>query len=90
MEATTVDGDVYLEGDFEKLNGNAADGSFYLTVPENANANISANTGIDAGGVAVKETGENKWQLGSGGKYYIFHFGGGSLNLRCATEIESL
>jgi DUF4097 and DUF4098 domain-containing protein YvlB len=90
LNATTSDGDVYLEGDFDKLTGNASDGSFYLTVPETANASISSNTEIDSGNVNVKEAGENKWQLGNGGKNYTFHFGGGSLNLRCANDIATL
>jgi DUF4097 and DUF4098 domain-containing protein YvlB len=90
LQATTADGDVYLEGDFDKLTGNAADGSFFLAVPETANASIISNTDVESENVNVKQAGDNKWLLGSGGKNYSFHFQGGSLTLRCAGDIASL
>jgi hypothetical protein len=89
LNAATVNGEVFLEGDFQKLSGIAADGTYVLTIPDTANASIISNTDVESDSIAITRAGNNKWQIGSGGASYTFHFGGGSLQVRSLKEIAS-
>ncbi len=84
LDSRTVDGDVYLEGDFSSITGTAVDGSFILTVPENQNADISAN--VEALTVenlrAPEVVREGLWRFGSGGPKYTFKIGDGEVRVR--------
>lgn len=91
FESKTVDGDVYLEGNFSRITGNSGDGSFILTVPENYNADVTAN--LDAIMVenlnAPKTVKEGHWRFGTGGPKVSFQVGDGEVRFRNATTISS-
>ncbi len=91
LDSKTVDGDVYLEGQFSKITGNSVDGSFILTVPENYNADISAN--VDALGIEDLRmptvVNEGLWRFGSGGPKYTFKVADGEVRLRGAGTITT-
>lgn len=89
LDADVCESEVYLEGDFTALNAKASDGTIVLTVPENANANLYANTEIEADGVSLQKESEGAWRLGQGGANYNFDFTDGKLVLRNAVEISS-
>ncbi len=92
LDSRTGDGDVYLEGDFTKINGNARDGSFILTVPENYNADITSNVQeLTAENMEVPEAvKEGTWRLGAGGRKLNFTFTDeGEVRLRNANSLTS-
>ena len=82
VTACTGDGEVYLEGKFTKINGKADSGSFTVTLPVDANADISSNTKVQADGFDLSDRGSNKWRLGSGGSNYSFTVSDGNVTFR--------
>jgi hypothetical protein len=82
VTARTGDGEVYLEGKFTKINGRADSGSFTVTLPTDANADISSNTKIQADGFDLSDRGSNKWRLGSGGSNFTFNVSDGNVTFR--------
>jgi hypothetical protein len=82
VAARTSDGDVYLEGKFSKLVGRADSGAFTVTLPPDANADITTNTDPQSEGFALSNKGSNKWRLGSGGSNYSFDLTDGELTIR--------
>ena len=88
VNARTSDGDVYLEGNFAKLTGKANSGNITLTLPANANVDITSNTDVDSDGFDLTERGKGSWRLGSGGTKYDFSFGDGSLTVRNSSVLS--
>ena len=88
LEAKTSTGDVYLEGDFNKLSAHAADGTVTLTLPADANASIVSNTEVESEGVDLVQEKDSVWRLGNGSRKYNFDFGDGHLIVRSASEIS--
>lgn len=90
VDAKTIDGTVSLEGNFTKISGNTEDGSFILTLPENANADILAN--VEAISIedlpAPKQISEGSWRFGKGGPKYSFNVGGGQVFVRNAGALK--
>ena len=91
VESRTVDGDVYLEGNFTSILGSTGEGSFIVTVPANPNADITSN--VEAITVedlpepeAVKE---GQWRFGSGGPKYTFKVSEGEVRFRNANTLTS-
>jgi hypothetical protein len=84
LDSKTVDGDVYLEGDFSSITGTAVDGRYILTVPENQNADISANVEtLSVENMRVpKVVKEGQWRFGSGGPKYTFRVTDGEILVR--------
>ncbi|MGB7069015.1 MAG: DUF4097 family beta strand repeat-containing protein [Pyrinomonadaceae bacterium] len=82
LDSVTVDGDVYLEGDFEKLAAKATDGHYVLTLPQGANININSNTEVVAEGMNLIRDAENNWRIGNGGTKYDFSFTDGGLRVQ--------
>jgi len=82
VTATTEGGSVYLEGKFSKLTGKGESGSFTVTLPSDANADITANAEVQADGLKLTDRGSNKWRLGSGGSSYSFTIEDGNVTLR--------
>jgi DUF4097 and DUF4098 domain-containing protein YvlB len=83
--AKTVDGEVYLDGDFERIDATAEGGSFIVTLPEALDAEVAAT---EDGSFVIedlangKEISKNHWKFGKGGRKYSFNSGGGSVELR--------
>ena len=50
LDAVTGEGEMYLEGDFEKLSATASDGNIILTLPADGNADIESD--VDAISIA--------------------------------------
>lgn len=71
FDGRTVDGTMNLEGDFQSFNALAdGDGTIVLTLPENTNAVLEANTEIEteAGANLIRENAREKlWRAGRGG-----------------------
>lgn len=91
LDSKTVDGDVYLEGNFTRINGSATDGRFILTVPENFNADISSN--VDSITVenlyAPQVIKEGQWRFGSGGPKHTFKVADGEVRFRNSNSLTS-
>ncbi len=79
--AETSGGMINLEGDFNKLKARSNDGGIFLTVPDNAQADIEATTGdIHGEGIALTRISGNeklsKYRIGSGGASFLIETGG--------------
>ena len=86
LNTDTGDGDVYLEGDFTKLNGKSGDCRFIITVPTDPNFDIEANIDdltVENLRVPTKPE-ENIWRFGGGGLTYRFTVGDGAVTIRRA------
>jgi hypothetical protein len=89
VAARTGDGDVYLEGKFSKLTGKANSGSFTVTLPANANVDISSNVSIQSDGFDLVDRGSNKWRLGSGGSTFLFNMSDGNVTFRNSSLLSA-
>ena len=89
VTARTGDGEVYLEGKFTKLTAKADSGSFIVTLPADANADISSNADVQSDGFDLAERGNNKWRLGTGGLNYLFNVSDGSVTLRNSSLLKA-
>lgn len=89
VDSRTQDGDVYLEGDFSRITGNSNAGSFYLTVPNDPNADIRANLGeLTIENLRVPEAiSEGHWRFGSGGPKFTFTVAAGQVVVRSAASL---
>jgi DUF4097 and DUF4098 domain-containing protein YvlB len=90
FDAVTGEGEMYLEGDFEKLSATASDGNIILTLPEDGNADIEAD--VEAISIAdlpvPKEMSEGHWRFGKGGAKYKFTVGNGDVLVRNLSTIK--
>lgn len=84
LDSSSVDSDMFLEGDFSRVNGEVVDGDFVLTVGENFSADIVANVDqIDVENLpAPKPTGAGTWRIGGGDSKLKFRVTDGNLRLR--------
>lgn len=91
LDSKTCSGDVFLEGNFSRINGNTQDGSFVLTVPEKYDADVTAD--VDAIAIenlnAPKVVNEGHWRFGSGGPKYTFKVADGELRFRNSNTLTS-
>ncbi|MGH9945902.1 MAG: hypothetical protein ACRD6X_01735 [Pyrinomonadaceae bacterium] len=85
----TADSDVYLEGDFDKIESSAGDGNITLTLPPTKGASISTNSAIRSDGLNIIRENDRTWRLGNGGPKYAFEFADGRLMLRSLTVIDT-
>ncbi len=74
FDGKTADGTMNLEGDFDSFNALASDGTIILTLPENADADLDANTEIESEGVNLirPNAREKLRRVGRGGAIYRF------------------
>jgi hypothetical protein len=92
VEATTNIGSVSLEGDFTKISGTAKNGTFILTLPENANADVATNVN---GSITIenmpasKEVSKGNWRFGKGGAKYNFNVTDGQVLVRSANALKA-
>ena len=89
LDAKTKQGDVYLEGDFNKLTAQAADGTVVLTVPSDGSASFVSNTEVQSQGVDLIQEKDSTWRLGTGLRKYNFDFDEGHLIVRSNAEISN-
>ncbi|MBA2335688.1 MAG: DUF4097 family beta strand repeat protein [Blastocatellia bacterium] len=89
FDSITTEGDLYLEGDFEKISTKATCGTVTLTLPENTNASFTSNTEIESDGVNVSRENDRTWRLGTGGAKFNFNFTDGKLIIRNAALVNS-
>ncbi len=82
LDSTMTDGEVYLEGDFSKLSARAIDGTYILTLPENANAAFRSNTEVESVGFNLVKDDKQTWRTGKGGENFNFYFTDGKLIVR--------
>ena len=86
---------MFLEGDFQKIRANVGDGTIVLTLPEQTNASITANTeAIEGEGVdLIREESSanqnNRWRIGKGGKDFNFNLADGSVIVRSQSNITA-
>lgn len=91
LNAKTHDGEIYLDGDFFRIDAEAVDGKFVLTVPAGLDADIQVPTET----MAVEDIpngqkmSDSSWRLGKGGKRYKFNSVDGSLEVRNRELINS-
>ncbi len=89
LNSQTECGDVFLEGEFNKLSARATDGTVTLTLPEDANATVFSNTELESQGLNVVRENERTWRVGKGGSKYNFDFNEGKLIIRSAGAVSS-
>lgn len=96
FESETADGEMFLEGDFEKICARLNDGTVVLTLPEKADALVTANTGAVVGeGVELirrtkdPEDPETQWQIGRGGRDFNFNLADGKVIIRRLSDLKT-
>ncbi len=96
LDAKSVDGETYLEGDFEKLSARTIGGSIILTLPENADFNIESNfKNIQAEGFAFQYLGDgqstSRWKVGKGGtNYFLYTTADGKISVRSKNTLVAV
>ena len=96
LDSRISDGELFIEGDFERIKASAEDGAIFLTVPANTNAKITANTEeIELRGIELirkeSEPGQkNSWLLGKGGRDYDFQLSDGIIVVRGQSELVGI
>ncbi len=89
FDSQTACGNVFLEGNFNKLTAKATDGTVTLTLPNDTNATVVSNTEVESEGVTVVREDERTWRLGKGGSKYNFDFNEGKLIVRSTASVSS-
>jgi DUF4097 and DUF4098 domain-containing protein YvlB len=79
--AKTESGEVYMDGDFNQISGDACDGKFVLTLPENIDADIETpgEHFVIEDLPNNKQISDTNWRFGKGGRKYTFSGTDGSL-----------
>jgi hypothetical protein len=87
---TTDGGTNYFEGKFCKFSARAVDGTIILTLPEDANANIEADTKINTEGFDLMEfkDDETHRRIGNGGVTYNLEVGEGQVLVRNSKTLK--
>lgn len=89
LVSKTVEGMMSLEGNFEKITADAGDGAIILTLPDDINATLHANTEeVTAQGFdLLKDDGQEMlWRIGKGGANYDLRTGG-QIVIRSAAQL---
>ena len=87
--AQTAQGDLNLEGNFQKLFAGTEDGTIILTLPENVNANLTANGEIASEGFNLIKEDENNWRIGKGGAGYQLQTADGNIFVRSSGTLRT-
>lgn len=88
VTAQTGDGDVYIEGAISKLDARAGMGTVFVTLPADANADVSSTTAPETEGFTLSERDAKNWRLGNGGANISFNSEDGKLVLRNAALLS--
>lgn len=91
IDSRTTDGENYFEGEFSKFFAKSVDGKLVLTLSEDANANIEANTKINTEGFDFSESNgnESRRKIGEGGTTYRLQVSDGEILVRNAKLLKS-
>ena len=94
LESSSADGEISLEGEFEKLSARSEDGAIVLTIPESANVGIRSNKNdIRAEGlpfVFVSATGNGSfYRIGKGGEDFILNSVAGDVLIRSTNSLRT-
>jgi hypothetical protein len=89
LEMETEAAEVYLEGDFDRIESCSSDANITLTLPSDRNASISTNNAIESEGLNIVRENDRTWRLGAGGPKYEFNFSDGRLIVRNQAVIET-
>ena len=73
INAQTDSGELYLEGSISKLTANAGSGTVVVTLPADANADVSSSVEPETDGFTLSERGSKSWRLGTGGAAFSFN-----------------
>lgn len=89
VDSKTSNGTNFFEGDFVKFFARTVEGKIVLTLPEDTNAEIQANTKIHTEGFDLKEFNgdETRRRLGEGGKIFNLNAEDGEILVRSAKTL---
>lgn len=99
LEAVSEDADMYLEGDFKKINSTLNDGKVFLTLSDETNALITTANFASLGkteiagdkmkidGLEVTKLDKQTWRVGKGGYAYNFDLTDGKLFVRSKSSL---
>jgi hypothetical protein len=90
LDSQTECGDLFLEGDFDKISARTTEGVITMTVPENPNFDIQANIeAIEIENLKVPtHVTEGQWRFGKGGAKYNFTVPEGHLIVRSTETLR--
>ncbi|MBX7170040.1 MAG: hypothetical protein K1X72_03710 [Pyrinomonadaceae bacterium] len=91
VDSRTTNGENFFEGDFTKFFARNEVGKLVLTLPEDANVNIQANTKINTEGFDLKEFNgdERNRKIGEGGTVYTLQVTEGEILVRNANLLKT-
>ncbi len=89
VESRSLDGAMFLEGNFQRLLAETSNGTIVLDLPENTNADLKSNREINFERVNASKKGEKDWRVGSGGAMYFLQSSDGEIFVRPATLIKA-
>ena len=87
ITAESADGDVMLEGKFDKLTAKTVDGNVILTIPSETGAIVTADRDIETENIKMTADGDKKWRVGDGSAKYNLSAVDGKLIVRGMKEI---
>ena len=92
LAAKTADGEVYLDGDFNEIKAEAVDGTYVLTLPDNADVEVKAPGGqVEPNDLpGLTKPSQDVWKFGKGSKKYFFNLIDGSVVLRNRSLITGI
>ncbi len=91
LDSTAGDGTNFFEGEFTRFAAKVEDGTIILTLPDDANADISANSKIHTEGFDLTEfkDDETNRRIGDGGTLYKLRVSDGQIYVRNANLLKS-
>ncbi len=91
IDSTAGDGANFFEGEFNRFSAKVGEGTIILTLPDNANADINANSKINSEGFDLIEFNgqETHRRIGSGGAIYKLEVGDGQIYVRNANLLRA-
>ena len=90
LVASTQDGEVYLDGNFDRIDARSTDGRFVLSIPASADADIQATEeSLILKGVESKKNSDGSFRIGKGGRSYKFSSVDGSVEVRNRESINT-
>ncbi len=90
LYAQSADGDLNLEGNFQKLTARTENGSIILTLPEDTGANLTVNQEFTNEGLNLTKEKENNWRIGKGGANFQLQTTDGKVFLRGVSVVQAI